>query len=802
MSNVRRVGALIGLVLALSAAPAVRGEDDPVLEAEKALQSGDWTVRLKAVESLEAAGTGKAARVLVRYLADLDWAVQVRACQAAGKLGGEELQEGLRGLAVSGEIHRVREAALESLGSLKATEAGERLLKNARSAKKVVEKARGIEAAGRLAAPDLLPKFREYVHHKEELVAAAAARALGWLGKNEAARAKALELLEEPLGEREAKDFGPYAGALEALIRIGGAQALSRLVREVLLQEDDDGYVPTRVARALAAAGAEAAAAAIQERLAEAKDVRQVRRLARLVGECGAAALRGQVEAWATHKDPRVRSTSVRSLGRLGDAASLPVLTTCLGDGEVFVRVEAVSALAATAPREAFRGLAAQILKDASVEVRLRFVVDVADQGDAEGIAALTPFLSDEDWRVASASAASVGTLGIAEDLPLLEPLLTHKSWKIRAAALEGTGRLRAIGAIPHLARGLEDKDPVVRGVCLANLQILTKQKLGTKPDRWLDWHAKESKDLVLIKRSRRTKEEIEVELKREEEEDKAARYKHEKDEVTQSREARKRNVEILQKARILVVSGAWDHVERVLGHLAIPHTLLRAQELKEAGLNPNQVILVNCEGTVDKDSMERLRWFVNVGGYLMATDWALTHTIEPCFPGYVAQFSGSSTGNDVVVVEEAQPGHPWTKGIFDDVPALKWWLEIQAFPITVTYPERCNVLVDSAEMRRRYGSSPMAAEFRWGLGKVQHSISHFFLQEEGMQQTTDPRQRMIFAADHLGISLAQIRNLSDSGRFAGQLNEETMKEIAPDYSMFRLIVHVVREKALWVENL
>jgi hypothetical protein len=152
--------------------------------------------------------------------------------------------------------------------------------------------------------------------------------------------------------------------------------------------------------------------------------------------------------------------------------------------------------------------------------------------------------------------------------------------------------------------------------------------------------------------------------------------------------------------------------------------------------------------------------------------------------------------------VEPAMLGHPWTAGIFDDVPALMWWLEIQAFPIRVASPRRCDVIVDSAAMRQRYGSSPMAVAFRWGLGKIQHSISHFYLQEEGMQQTSDPRKRMIFAADHLGISLEQIRLLAERGRWGGQLNEETMKEIAPDYSMFRLIVNVVKEKAAWVENL
>ena len=169
----------------------------------------------------------------------------------------------------------------------------------------------------------------------------------------------------------------------------------------------------------------------------------------------------------------------------------------------------------------------------------------------------------------------------------------------------------------------------------------------------------------------------------------------------------------MLQKARILVVTGAWDHVEKVLDHLRIPATTLRAQELKKAGLNPNQVVLVNCEGNVDGDSAERLQWFVNVGGYLMSTDWAVTKTIHDCFPGHVAQFPGSSTGNDVVVVEETSPGNAFTRGVFEDAPALQWWLEMQAFPIVVTWPERVEVIVDSREMKQRYGASPMAVSFR-----------------------------------------------------------------------------------------
>jgi hypothetical protein len=185
-----------------------------------------------------------------------------------------------------------------------------------------------------------------------------------------------------------------------------------------------------------------------------------------------------------------------------------------------------------------------------------------------------------------------------------------------------------------------------------------------------------------------------------------------------------------------------------------------------------------------------------------MSTDWALTKAIRVSFPGYIAQYAKSSTGNDVVIVEEARPGNRLTRGVFEDVHALKWWLEVQAFPIVITYPERCDVIVDSAEMRQRYGSSPMAAVFQWGLGKVQHSLSHFYLQEEGMQHVSSERDRMIFARDNLGLSFEQIRKLAGRGAFDGSLTESAMREIAPDYSMFRLIVNMVAEKAQWVESL
>ena len=769
------------------------GADSAVDAAEKLLASKDWSERLKGLGQLAEIGrkSSAAEKAALPLLEDEDWAVEIAACRTLAKVGGDPSKEALSRHALDAEIQWVRDAAIEALRALDP-DAGVRILDRARGAgsKEDLSRARAYVAAGRLGGKEVLSRLAARLASKDEVIQAAAMRGIAETARDPSLAKEVIAAVEPHLDTRaEKKTFFVYAAALEALGRVPGPEAANLLAEELVRAPDDDLYAQERIARGLESRPAAEVTGALHAARLLSKKTDDLRRIARIAGRVRCAGARDDVAALLDHKEERVRSEAAKALGLLHEAALAPALTKALDDKSPYVRLEALTALARTVPAAEFRALGATLRKDPIEQVRLQFVVEVADHGAPEGIAELTPFLADGSWRVATAAAAAIGTLGVAEDQGKLEPLLAHKSWQMRAAAFEGMGRLRAAKAIPLLTEGLLDKDPVTRGVCLANLQILTREKLGPDPKPWREWWAKNANTVTLVKKSRRS----EAEKKKDEERNK---------EYANQPKTFNQGVEILQKARILVVTGAWDHVERVLAHLAIPFTLLRAQELKEAGINPNQVILVNCEGNMDKDSRERVQWFVNVGGSLMTTDWALTKTVEPGFPGHLKQFAGSSTGNDVVVVEQANLTHPYLAGIFDNVPALKWWLEVQAFPMTVTYPERTEVLVDSAEMRQRYGSSPMAAVFRWGLGRVQHSISHFYLQEEGMQQQQRPRDRMIFAADNLGLTLDEIRRLAKEGGFEGQLNDETMKKIAPGYSMFRLIVNVVREKSDWVENL
>ncbi|HEU4395170.1 MAG TPA: HEAT repeat domain-containing protein, partial [Planctomycetota bacterium] len=708
----------------LAGAPSATAGDSPKFEdAERMLGSGEWKDRIQGLEMLEGfPGESRAEKAAMKALKDPDWEVVIRASRALSKVAKDGGRDALIRLAIEGEIQWVRDAAVGALREKDADDAQARLLAAAKSAvREPVQQARALDAAGVLGGAAALRTMEAFVVHKDAAVAAAAVRATGRIGAAaEKSREPAVDLLKRVLvGCRsERKHFHAYAAAVEALGRIPTAESTAALLDEMARLPDEDPYIPERAARGLRERGREGVGAAFAEAAGKAKAPAVLRRFARLAARAGLADARPVVAGWLAHADERVRSESIRALGLLGDPADAAALRPLLEDKSPFVRREVVTALARLLPLDGLRALATTLAKDKDEEVRLQFVVEIADRADPAALPSTLEFFADPSWRVASAAIATYGALGIASDLePLIAPS-GHKDWRIRAAAFEGMGRLRAKEAIPRLADALKDRDPVVRGVCLANLQILSREKFGPDAAAWQEWWTKHGAALDIFKRSRR---------------DAATREKERKEDERYGN-LRKYGIEVLQRARILVVEGAWDKVQIVLKHLQIPHTLLRAQQLKDAGLNPNQVVLVNCEGNLDEDSVQRLQWMVNTGGYVMATDWALAKAVRACFPGYADQFAGANTGNDVVVVEDAMPGHPFTAGVFENVPALKWWLEIQAFPIKVLYPERVDVLVDSAEMRLRYGSSSMALHFRWGLGRVQHSLSHFYLQEEGMQ--------------------------------------------------------------------
>ena len=568
----------MALLLVLGGAVAAGGAAGSGFEdAERLLGAASWKDRIQGLEILDGLkGDARAEKAALKALEDYDWGVVIRAAGTLGKIGGEASRDPLVRLSVEGDIAWIRRAASAALRAVDAAGGQARLLGAARTVKEPVMMGRALDAVGVQGSPGAFKSLVGLASNREADVAAEAVRAIGRIGAaSPEVRDEAVDLLRRVLGLRaDRKHFFAYAAAVEGLGIIVTPETTEVLVQEAVRWVDEDAYVPERIARGLFAPGREGVAAAIRTALEKEKSPPVLRRMARLAARLGQKDLAPDVGRMLGDADERVRSEAARALGILRSADSVPALRTALGDKSMFVRREAVTALGRILPLAEFQALAVLIAADKDQEVRIQFVVELLDAGDPSSMASLQPFFEDRAWRVASAAVAAFGALGAAKDLPAILPLLPHKDWRIRGAAFEATGRLRAKEAIPLLLEGLRDRDPVVRGVCHANLQILSSQKLGPDPAGWAAWWAKNGEALSIVKRSRRSEAEV-------------LKEKGEQDRYGASLYGR-RGVEILQKARILVVLGRWDHAEKVLDHLKIPNTALRAQELKDAGLNPN----------------------------------------------------------------------------------------------------------------------------------------------------------------------------------------------------------------------
>ncbi len=239
----------------------------------------------------------------------------------------------------------------------------------------------------------------------------------------------------------------------------------------------------------------------------------------------------------------------------------------------------------------------------------------------------------------------------------------------------------------------------------------------------------------------------------------------------------RARTLGEVEASDVVVVAGIYDHVESVLGALEVPHELVQPHELDRLALRPEQLLIVNCPGQVSPTAISHIRAFVEAGGSLFTTDWALKHVIEPAFPGVLA-FRRRPTPDDVVRIEVKDDDNIYLQGVLDGQDDPQWWLEGSSYPISVVDAERVQVLITSRELEEKYGEAPVAVWFRWGEGDVFHMISHYYLQrtelrterhasaasgyfsEKGVEMTA------ALVQDMDGLSLADVESAKPSAAF------------------------------------
>ena len=246
----------------------------------------------------------------------------------------------------------------------------------------------------------------------------------------------------------------------------------------------------------------------------------------------------------------------------------------------------------------------------------------------------------------------------------------------------------------------------------------------------------------------------------------------------------RARALDEVEASDVVVVAGVYDHVESVLGALEVPHVVVQPQDLDGLSLRPDQLLIVNCPGQVSPVAITCIRAFVEAGGSLFATDWALKHVIEPAFPGMLA-FSGRPTPDDVVRIEVRDHDNIYLQGVLDGRDDPQWWLEGSSYPITVVDSERVQVLITSRELAEKYGEAPVAVWFRWGDGDVFHMISHYYLQRTELrtERHAGPAAEYFaekgvamdaaMLADADGLSLADVESAKPSAAFMANVIAE-----------------------------
>ena len=241
--------------------------------------------------------------------------------------------------------------------------------------------------------------------------------------------------------------------------------------------------------------------------------------------------------------------------------------------------------------------------------------------------------------------------------------------------------------------------------------------------------------------------------------------------------------------ADVVVVSGVYDRVQDVLRAVQIKHVVIPPALLDKLPLLSTQTLMLNCPGDISEAAIKKVRAFVERGGYLVTTDWAL-RTAAAAFPGTI-EHNGRTTPNDVVAVHVHDDKEPLLTHVKVMREHPRWWLEGSSYPIRVKDKQRVRVLMSSEEMAKRYGDGAVVVAFSWQQGKVLHMTSHFFLQQSKLVAESEKQRGSSFAKG-AGLSDKQVEELRRKGV---NVDEVKAGELNSAYSMQQVSTNLIVEK-------
>ncbi len=250
-------------------------------------------------------------------------------------------------------------------------------------------------------------------------------------------------------------------------------------------------------------------------------------------------------------------------------------------------------------------------------------------------------------------------------------------------------------------------------------------------------------------------------------------------------------DLEILKKvteSSIIIVAGSYDKIELVLDLINVPYVLIQTYEVSQIELNPDQILIINCPGDINK-GFEKIKDFVKWGGFLFTTDWALQRVLEKIFPEYV-KYNKKPTGDDCVAVQVVDKSNKFLEGLFKADEDPIWWLESSSYPIKILDKEKVKVLVTSKEMEEKYGEAPIVITFDYGDGgSVLHMTSHYYLQRAELRTQRHKSSAKDYVMSEMAFSAQEAEEMKE------ELEGVSLGEAESAYSTTQFISNVIVEQ-------
>lgn len=180
----------------------------------------------------------------------------------------------------------------------------------------------------------------------------------------------------------------------------------------------------------------------------------------------------------------------------------------------------------------------------------------------------------------------------------------------------------------------------------------------------------------------------------------------------------------LFSKNTIIEIKGRWDDCGHVIHSFGLPATRISPNNIAGTDLSKTRILVVNCGAELNEANLAAVRHFVQSGGYLLTTDWALDSCVQKAFPGYV-EWNGGYTENSVVdaVVVDRDPI------LLAGVPRVAHWkLEDKSQLVKVVRSRGVQVLARSRFLMQQDPSNLgiLALTFPFGAGRVLHLVGHF----------------------------------------------------------------------------